>query len=222
MLTLTSMSTHTVTVTTSRSQERARTARKLEDGPRRAALLDTAALCFGELGYDAVTVETITTRADVSRATFYAYFSSKDEAFRAVAEMMCRRFLGAQHMEGPAAEDLREVLRTTTAQFVTAVYTYGDLLAVIEHRARVDAEVEHSWTAVREKLVSRYVRFVERIGEVHDIDPCAPPQVLVQMISDAQLAGGARLSRASAAEKEQFITDMMSMSERLIGFADSK
>ncbi|MFI2533663.1 TetR/AcrR family transcriptional regulator, partial [Rhodococcus erythropolis] len=112
-----------MTVTTSETQERARTARKLGDGPRRAGLLDTAALCFGELGYDAVTVETITTRADVSRATFYAYFSSKDEVFRAVAEMMCRRFLDAQHMEGPAAEDLREVLRTTTSAFITAVYT---------------------------------------------------------------------------------------------------
>lgn len=221
-LTLTSTSTHTVTVTTSETQERARTARKLGDGPRRAGLLDTAALCFGELGYDAVTVETITTRADVSRATFYAYFSSKDEVFRAVAEMMCGRFLDAQHMEGPAAEDLREVLRTTTSAFITAVYTYGDLLAVIEHRARVDSEVESSWSAVREKLVSRYVRFVERIRQVHDVDPCVSPPVLVQMISDAQMAGGARLSKASADEQNQFIADMTTMSERLIGFEESK
>jgi len=86
----------------------------------------------------------------------------------------------------------------------------------------VDSEVERSWSAVREKLVSRYVRFVERIRQVHDVDPCVSPPVLVQMISDAQMAGGARLSKASVEEQNQFIADMTTMSERLIGFEESK
>ncbi len=36
------------------------------------------------------------------------------------------------------------------------------------------------------------------------------------------MAGGARLSKASVEEQNQFIADMTTMSERLIGFEESK
>ena len=152
-LTLTSISTHTVTVTTSEAQERARSARKDNDGPRRRELLRAASACFAELGYDRTTVEVITTRAEVSRATFYAYFSSKDEVFHAVAADVCEEFLESQHVEGPASEDLREVLRTTTKAFVEAVYADGRVLELIRHRARLDPEVGRSWSTVQTRLV---------------------------------------------------------------------
>lgn len=208
-----------MTVTTSEAQERARSARKDNDGPRRRELLRAASACFAELGYDRTTVEVITTRAEVSRATFYAYFSSKDEVFHAVAADVCEEFLESQHVEGPASEDLREVLRTTTKAFVEAVYTNGRVLELIRHRARLDPEVDRSWTTVQTRLIRRYTRFIERIVATCDVTPCAPPARIAQTLADAQLAGAARLVDATAREQRRYTADLTAISERLIGFA---
>lgn len=205
-------------VTTSEAQERARSARRDSDGPRRRALLETARDCFGELGYERTTVAVITGRADVSRATFYAYFSSKEEVFRALATLVCRQFLDAQHMEGRAVDDLRRVLRTTTRAFIESVYVNGRILELIEHRARLDEEVGAEWESVRERLVGRYVRFVERINATGEVLPCAPPERIARTLADAQRAGALRLLGAPRQEQQSYIDDMIAMSERLIGF----
>ncbi|MEU2001549.1 TetR/AcrR family transcriptional regulator [Rhodococcus sp. NPDC019627] len=205
-------------VTTSQAQERARTARKNNDGPRRRELIRAAGACFAELGYDRTTVEVITSRADVSRATFYAYFSSRDEMFHAVADEVCEEFLESQHVEGPASEDLREVLRTTTKAFVEAVYANGRVLELIEHRARLDPEVGRTWSAVQTRLIRRYTRFIERINESFDVVPCASPARIAQTLADAQLAGAARLVDATPRERRRYTSDVTAISERLIGF----
>lgn len=207
-----------MTVTTSEAQERARSARKDNDGPRRRELLRAASACFAELGYDRTTVEVITTRAEVSRATFYAYFSSKDEVFHAVAADVCENS-SSRSVEGPASEDLREVLRTTTKAFVEAVYTNGRVLELIRHRARLDPEVGRSWTTVQTRLIRRYTRFIERIIATCDVTPCAPPARIAQTLADAQLAGAARLVDATAREQRRYTSDLTAISERLIGFA---
>lgn len=46
---------------------------------RRGELLDVAFDLMQEVGYDAMSVETVTSRAKVAKGTFYHYFASKDE-----------------------------------------------------------------------------------------------------------------------------------------------
>ncbi|AUM19352.1 helix-turn-helix domain-containing protein [Rhodococcus ruber] len=205
-------------VTTSEAQERARSARRDSDGPRRRELLDAARDCFGELGYERTTVAVITERAAVSRATFYAYFSSKEEVFRALATLVCRQFLDAQHVEGPTVDDLREVLRTTTRASIESMYVNGRILELIEHRARLDDEVGTEWVSVRERLVGRYVRFVERIDATGDVTLSAHPERIARTLVDAQRVGAVRLLDAPRQEQLSYIDDMIAMSERLIGF----
>ena len=45
---------------------------------------------FGEVGYDACRVETITAAAGCSRPSFYQYFSSKEDLFRQLAGVVAR------------------------------------------------------------------------------------------------------------------------------------
>jgi|GEM_PF-2768316 len=52
----------------------------------RAKLLAAAQNSFSELGYEATTVADIVARADVGRATFYLYFTSKQDVYRAIAD----------------------------------------------------------------------------------------------------------------------------------------
>ncbi|MFW0789636.1 TetR/AcrR family transcriptional regulator [Gordonia sp. CPCC 205333] len=208
----------------SESQQRARSARNFEDNPRRQHIIDAAADCFAELGFHGATVEVIAARAQVSRPTVYAYFSSREEVFRGVTDHVCERFLQAQHVEGkrttagyPGGEDLRHILAITTNAFIEAVYEFGGLLAVIEQRAQVDPDVAEKWKSVRTRLVKRYARFVEQIAQTHGIQLCAPPAAIAELLSDAQLVGARRLTAASKHQRAQYISTMIAMSERLIG-----
>jgi AcrR family transcriptional regulator len=207
-----------VTVTTSEQQEQARSARRASDGRRRRDLLEAATSCFGELGYEATTAQAITARAGVSRATFYAYFSSREEIFGAVAGQVCQELLDAQHLEGAIVDDLREVLRATTTAVITAYFRHGAIVGLVDHRARLDPAIGDLWSSVRERLVARYARFISRIAEAGEATPCAPPATVAQTLADAQLVGSARLASASDDERAQYISDMIVMSERLIGF----
>ncbi|WP_227996710.1 TetR/AcrR family transcriptional regulator [Nocardia australiensis] len=205
-------------MTISEAQERARSARKDSAGPRRTELLDAAARCFAEHGYDHTSVETITTRAQVSRATFYAYFSSKDEVFRAITEQVCTQFLDAQLVVNVEATEPIEVIGATTRAFADAVFANGALVALIEHRAGVDPTIGALWSQVRIRLRRRFTAFLEGVEDRGEIDPCAPLWRIVETLSDALLIGASRLADADHDAREQFVADHIAIAERLIGF----
>ncbi|MEU4646368.1 TetR/AcrR family transcriptional regulator [Nocardia fluminea] len=205
-------------MTTSEAQERARSARKDSTGPRRGELLDAAARCYAESGYDQTSVETITTRARVSRATFYAYFSSKDEVFGAITERVCAQFLAAQLVVDVEVSTAAEVIGATTRAFAEAVFANGALVTLIEHRAGIDPAIGAQWSQVRTRLRTRFTAFLERPRVRGDIDPCAPPARIVEALSDALLIGASRLAGADHDRREQFVTDHIAIAERLIGF----
>ena len=71
------------------SSAEAKTGPKTERGRRTLRrLLDAAAMEFGERGYHETAITHITQRAEVGLGTFYVYFKSKAEVFRAlVADM---------------------------------------------------------------------------------------------------------------------------------------
>lgn len=54
----------------------------------RAKLLDAAEKEFGERGYHEAAISRITQRAGVAMGTFYVYFQSKEEIFRALVDHM--------------------------------------------------------------------------------------------------------------------------------------
>lgn len=58
--------------------EKQPTMRSIRAAKTKARLLKTAYEMFSEYGYDNVTVEHITTRAGVSKGTFYSHFSAKE------------------------------------------------------------------------------------------------------------------------------------------------
>lgn len=53
---------------------------------RREAILEAATACFSKRGYHATNVSDIIGRARIARGTFYLYFKSKEELFRAILE----------------------------------------------------------------------------------------------------------------------------------------
>jgi AcrR family transcriptional regulator len=57
-------------------------------GRRVQEILATAAALFGERGYDAVSLEDVADRLDVTKGSLYYYFASKDELVTAAIETL--------------------------------------------------------------------------------------------------------------------------------------
>lgn len=148
------------------------------DSRTRAALLDAATQAFELLGYARTTVADITDRAEVSRATFYVYFASKAEVFQVLAERLRDSFLQAQEAHGVDLSDPVAVAETTTRDFLTAYARNLAFITVLEHQALSDERIRALWQEIRDRLLKRATRYVERLVEQGIAHPPAPPDIV--------------------------------------------
>ena len=82
------------------------------ESPKRQLVLDAAADLFMAQGYGAVSMDAIARSAGVSKATLYAYFSSKDQLFATIIGEACRQNIGVATQLPEGETDLRSVLTT--------------------------------------------------------------------------------------------------------------
>ncbi len=207
------------TVTVSNAQERARASRKDAGAARRTQLLDAAADCFDEFGYAAVTVEMIASRAHTSRPTFYAYFRSKDEIFMALVAQVSDQLSETQSLAGLENATTREILAATTRAYVDAIASMGGLVALIDMSATIDPAVAEIWNAGSAKRTSRYATYLRNLPP-GVIAPTLEPERLVEIIGHAIHHGAKRAVGTDDAHREQFILDIIAVTERLIGVHD--
>ncbi|MEJ2887533.1 TetR/AcrR family transcriptional regulator [Actinomycetospora aeridis] len=95
-------------------------------GRRVEQILAVAAELFGERGYDAVNLEDVAERLDVTKGSLYYYFAGKDQLATAAIETLGDDWTGrleamAGAVEGDAATRLRALIR---AHVVIAVREY--------------------------------------------------------------------------------------------------
>jgi AcrR family transcriptional regulator len=115
---------------------------------RCAALLEAAALEFGERGYHDAAITGITQRAGVALGTFYTYFESKEEVFRALVRDMSQatRAHVAEAVRG--APDRLAAERLGLEAFIAFVRQHPELYRIIEEAQFVAEDVyrEHYLT----------------------------------------------------------------------------
>jgi AcrR family transcriptional regulator len=85
-------------------------------GRRIQEILTTAAALFGERGYDAVSLEDVAERLDVTKGSLYYYFASKDELVTAAIETLGNEWTARLERlpaatAGTPAERLRALIR---------------------------------------------------------------------------------------------------------------
>jgi AcrR family transcriptional regulator len=111
-------------------------------------LIDAAAGEFGERGYHDAAITGITQRAGVALGTFYTYFASKEEVFRALVKEMSRatRHHVAEAVKG--APDRLAAERIGLEAFIAFVRKHPELYRIIEEAQFVahDAYREHYLT----------------------------------------------------------------------------
>ncbi|MEO9191125.1 MAG: TetR/AcrR family transcriptional regulator [Acetobacteraceae bacterium] len=80
------------------------------ESPKRQAVLDAAADLFIAQGYGAVSMDTIARAANVSKATLYAYFRSKDQLFATIITEACRANFDWETVLPAHGQDVRAAL----------------------------------------------------------------------------------------------------------------
>lgn len=87
---------------------------------RRARILQAARDVFYEFGYAGASMATISARVGGSKATLYAYFSSKEELFGAMIRERCEA-MGRVFQAHIGADDLRKALKEMSLQLINVV-----------------------------------------------------------------------------------------------------
>jgi len=67
------------------------------ESPKRRAILNAATDLFAARGYGAVSMDAIAREADVSKATLYAHFESKDRLFAMIVRVACEENIAPQY-----------------------------------------------------------------------------------------------------------------------------
>ena len=193
-----------------------RTARDRTETAVRGRLLDAAETVFARRGYGPATIADIAAEADLSRASFYVYFASKEEIFRVLAVRVRDAFLAAQDVPGTAPEDVRAVAAASTAAFIAAYARHLPLLRLLEQQAQADAEVRTLWEEITERPVHRTARYIRRMTAAGALAPVAAPLAVARAVGGMSVQF-ARQVAAAPGELEPAVRDVTAMYLHLLG-----
>jgi AcrR family transcriptional regulator len=193
-----------------------RTGRDRLDSQTRAALIAAAKVTFSRLGYARTTVADITERADVSRATFYVYFASKDDVFRVLTEQLKDAFLEAQEAHGADPDNQVAVAAASVTHFVDVYARNLAFITVLEHQALTDEQLRAMWQGVRERLLKRMTRFVRQLVADGVAHPVAPPD-MVATAASGMAVRFAPLIAASPADRPQIMRYLVRLYLQTLG-----
>ncbi|WP_433333789.1 TetR family transcriptional regulator [Spirillospora sp. CA-294931] len=126
----------------------------------RRAIQDHALRLFGELGYDATTVEQIAAAAEISPSTFFRYFPTKEDV---VITDEYDPIMAAVFREQPPEIPVFDALRTMFREVLTQMYDHDKQAIVVRTkimaseptvRARMFDSMRHGTLAVINEIVA--------------------------------------------------------------------
>lgn len=140
---------------------------RTERGRRtRRALLDAAALEFGEHGFHLASISAITRRAGVALGSFYTYFDSKDAIFRALVSDMSARVRDHVAPAIRGAPDALAAERAGLDSFLGFVRDHKEIYRIIDEAEFVDpASFRRHYASTAERIAHRLREAAAR-GEV--------------------------------------------------------
>ncbi|WP_260581675.1 TetR/AcrR family transcriptional regulator [Sphingopyxis sp. PET50] len=137
-------------------------------------LLDAAAIEFGERGFHEASISAITRRAGTALGSFYTYFDSKDEIFRALVRYMSEQLRDYVTPVVQAAPDGIAAERIGLESFLRFVREHKEIYRIIDEAEFVDyasyrRHYETTVARVRQRLEAGAARGELRadVGEVH-------------------------------------------------------
>ncbi len=134
----------------------------------RRKLLDAAEIEFGENGYVATSVSSITRRAGVAQGTFYLYFPGKADVLRELVQHMGRQLRRALSEATAGVEGRLEVERVGLEAFIRFSLEHQNLYKVVMESQFVDESIYREYY---QALADAYVVNLERAQAKGEIRP---------------------------------------------------
>ncbi|MFD1610590.1 TetR/AcrR family transcriptional regulator [Sphingomonas tabacisoli] len=138
------------------------------------AILDAAAVEFGDRGFYETGITHITQRAGVAMGTFYTYFDSKEDVFRALVRDFSNKVREGAGGAISAATDQIDAERRGLDWFLHFAREHKEIYRIIDQAEFVDPEVfryhyESTVARIRKRLEEAAGRGEVRadVGEVH-------------------------------------------------------
>ncbi len=156
-----------------------------ETGSKPAQILEAATALFLENGYGAVSMDTVAKTANVSKATLYAHFRSKDELFAAIVTCECRNQMDMLSCEQMSRLDIAEALRVIGRRFMRMLLSDKALAAY-----RV--------------VIAEAQRFPELARAFYESGPMRSSAQMTAFLSEADQRGVLRIPDAKLAAEQFF------------------
>jgi AcrR family transcriptional regulator len=141
----------------------------------RARLLEAAKRIFERDGFLDARIVDIAEAAKVAPGSFYHYFDSKEQIFRAVASAQEARLTAPpEHpVDGPA--DPIERIRRANRMYLERYRSESALMGVIEQVSRYDEHVNDARIATMKHFVERAEGFIRQLQREGGADPRVDP-----------------------------------------------
>lgn len=130
------------------------------------AILDAAAVEFGEKGFHDGSISGITRRAGVALGSFYTYFDSKDAVFRALVRDMSDQVRDHVAPAIRSAENQIAAERAGLLEFLRFVREHKEIYRIIDEAEFVDPESFHAHYATTADRIARRLAAAGERGEV--------------------------------------------------------
>jgi AcrR family transcriptional regulator len=130
------------------------------------AILDAAAIEFGERGFHEASVSGITRRAGVALGSFYTYFDSKDAVFRALVRDMSDQVRDQVAPAIRAAPDQIAAERAGLYEFINFVRGHKEIYRIIDEAEFVDPESFHLHYATTADRIAARLKAGAARGEI--------------------------------------------------------
>jgi AcrR family transcriptional regulator len=132
------------------------------------AILDAAAAEFGEKGFHEGSISGITRRAGVALGSFYTYFDSKDDVFRALVRDMSEQV--REHV-APALKDAPDQIAAEQAAlgaFIRFARAHKEIYRIVDEAEFVDPASFRLHYATTADRIARRLRAAAERGELRD------------------------------------------------------
>jgi AcrR family transcriptional regulator len=137
----------------------------------RQRLMDAAEEIFGTKGFYHTSVGDITAKAGVAQGTFYLYFPTKVDIFRALVEHLSHVLRTETEVATQGARDRLEAERLGIDAFFKFVHRHRNLYRIVRQAEFVD-EALYKW--YYERMARGYARKLQdamQRGEIRTMDP---------------------------------------------------
>ncbi|MFW0794805.1 TetR/AcrR family transcriptional regulator [Gordonia sp. CPCC 205515] len=181
---------------------------------KRELLLDSAERVFCRAGYAGTTMAALAAEAGVTRPTIYAYYPSKDEVFRALAQRVRAELLDLQ--ERADVTSPRDTLRGTLTESLNAYVRHHGMVTVIAHQALVDPSIRSLQEEIYDRANRRHTRYIERLVAAGVADPPVAPAMLAEIVTGMTMRF-ADLAAADPARQTELTEALVEAYWRLAG-----